>query len=83
MIADATALQEIRNSWDGIRQLRETANAGIAGSLGTGSFAVFLAPLAANLLFLHVCSVLTVKKHPSVALRRPDLRGPNRRLPPV
>ena len=59
MIADITALTEIRESWRGVEGLRDKLQRALLGSFAEGaSFAIFAADAAHNLPFVHACAVL-------------------------
>ncbi|MEX2214123.1 MAG: hypothetical protein WD768_08350 [Phycisphaeraceae bacterium] len=59
MIADTSALTEIRESWRGVEGLRDKLQRALLGSFAQGaSFAIFAADAAHNLPFVHACAVL-------------------------
>ena len=59
MISNSTALQELRESWNGVRKLRSKVQVSLLGSFAQGgSAAIFAADIAHNLPFIHACSVL-------------------------
>jgi hypothetical protein len=60
MIADLTALQEIRSAWNGVEALRERIQVGLFASVGIigGVYPFSVADAAHNLPFLHAYAVL-------------------------
>ena len=59
MISNSVALEELRNSWNGVRELRKSIQASLLGSFAQGaSFVIFIADAAHNLPLVHVYSVL-------------------------
>lgn len=58
MISDLEVLKEIRESWDGVRNIHGIVYRSIVGSVGSAPFVIFIADIAHNLPFLHACSVL-------------------------
>ena len=59
MISDPIALQELKKSWNGVRELRSKVQRGVLGSFAQGASAIILiADIAHNLPFIHACSVL-------------------------
>jgi len=59
MISDLIALRELRDSWAGVRQLRDKVKACLLGSFAQGaSFAIHIADITHNLPFIQAFSVL-------------------------
>ncbi len=59
MITDRVALDEIRQSWNGVEALRGRLQGALLGSFAQGaSFMIFVADAAHNLPFVHACAVL-------------------------
>jgi len=59
MISDPIALQELQQSWDGVRGLLGKVRSTLNATLFEGSYYVIgIADVAYNLPFLHACSVL-------------------------
>lgn len=59
MIADQSALQEIKQSWHGVEALKQKVQRALLGSFAQGaSFAIFVADSAHNLPFVHAYAVL-------------------------
>jgi len=60
MIADLTALQEIRRSWNGVEVLKDRIQVGLFSAVGIigGVYPFSVADAAHNLPFLHAYSVL-------------------------
>ncbi len=59
MISDPIALRELRDSWVGVRQLRDKVQACLLGSFAQGaSFAIHIADITHNLPFIQAFSVL-------------------------
>ena len=59
MISDRAALEEIRQSWNGVEALRGKLQRALLGSFAQGaSFVIFIADSAHNLPFVHAYAVL-------------------------
>ena len=59
MISNLVTLEELRNSWNGVRKLRKSIKGALLGSFAQGaSFVIFIADAAHNLPLVHAYSVL-------------------------
>ncbi len=58
MISDNAVLEEIRQSWVGVKVLRDKLKRSLSGSLTVSPFAIFIADSANNLPLVHAYAVL-------------------------
>ena len=58
MIADTQVLGDVRQSWAGVRELRQTVDIAVPHGVLAFPVLIFIADVPYNLPFLHACGVL-------------------------